>query len=227
MEEKPNYYAILPASVRYDKNLCANSKLLYAEITALSNKEGYCWATNKYFSELFGLSSDRISKLISNLVDSGYIARTMITDERTQEIKERRLYIQNSELCPVLTIPPVKNNYTPIVKNNYYNNINMNNKNNSDSGNNKKSKDSATIKTKEELQAWDFKNDETFWNWWLSFPDETWEALQKKYSRRGKCESGSDYINMKIQEICNYNGKKYKDYKRVLQNWINMDIDRL
>ena len=38
MNEKPNYYAIIPANVRYDNELRANEKLLYGEITALSSK---------------------------------------------------------------------------------------------------------------------------------------------------------------------------------------------
>ena len=47
---KPNYYAIIPAEVRYNEKLTANSKLLFGEITALTNKTGVCWANNKYFA---------------------------------------------------------------------------------------------------------------------------------------------------------------------------------
>jgi len=101
-------------------------------------------------------------------------------------------------------------------------------KNKSSKSGNESNNNNATIKTKEELQAWDFKNDENFKEWFLKFPEETREALLKKYSKRGTCEKPSDYIAMKIEEIINYHPKKpYKDYKKVLQNWINMDIDRL
>lgn len=73
MNQPPNYYAIIPASVRYDKNLKPNAKLLYGEITALCGKEGFCWATNSYFSELYNVSSETISRWISQLSAANYI----------------------------------------------------------------------------------------------------------------------------------------------------------
>ena len=56
MEEKPNYYAIIPANVRYDNDLKPNEKLMFGEITALSNKNGYCTATNAYFAKLYNVT---------------------------------------------------------------------------------------------------------------------------------------------------------------------------
>lgn len=73
MKEQPSYYAILTADVRYDKNLSANAKLLFAEITALTQKEGFAWASNRYFAELYGVEKDTVSRWVSELVKSGYI----------------------------------------------------------------------------------------------------------------------------------------------------------
>ena len=72
MEHKA-YYAIIPASVRYSKEVPDGAKLLYGEITALCNERGHCWATNAYFAELYGKSSDTISRWISALARAGFI----------------------------------------------------------------------------------------------------------------------------------------------------------
>lgn len=89
--ENPNYYAMIPANVRYDKSLKPNEKLLYGEITALSNKMGYCIAKNSYFANLYSVHKKTISDWISNLKDKGYIDVELIYDDK--EIVERRLYL--------------------------------------------------------------------------------------------------------------------------------------
>lgn len=66
------YFGILPAEVRYDKKLLPNAKLLFVEITALCRKDGYCWATNGYFAELFGAQERTIQRWIKLLCDKGY-----------------------------------------------------------------------------------------------------------------------------------------------------------
>ena len=68
--EFPSYYAIIPATLRYDENIIPNAKLLYGEITCLSNKEGYCYATNSYFAKLYHVTNQAISRWIKSLVDT-------------------------------------------------------------------------------------------------------------------------------------------------------------
>ena len=93
MKEKPNYYAIISAEVRYDKNLSANAKLLYGEITCLTNENGFCFATNKYFADLYEKSKVTISKWISELVVSGYISTSYTYKEGSKEIDKRYISI--------------------------------------------------------------------------------------------------------------------------------------
>ena len=84
--EKPNYYAIIPSEVRYS-NLKPNAKLLYGEITALSGKLGYCYATNKYFAELYDVSKNTISSWISDLKKLGFINVIIERNAKKQIIK--------------------------------------------------------------------------------------------------------------------------------------------
>lgn len=88
--ERPNYYAILPANVRYDKRLSANAKLLYCEISALANVKGYCYASNKYFSELFSVDIRSVKNWLYNLKDYGYI--TMNFDDN-KDLRTRKIFI--------------------------------------------------------------------------------------------------------------------------------------
>lgn len=73
MEDKPSYWAVLPATVRYDENLSSSAKLLYAEISALTQKTGYCYAENSYFEQLYSLTERTIIRLIRELEAGGYI----------------------------------------------------------------------------------------------------------------------------------------------------------
>ena len=92
MCEQPNYYAILPAFVRYDKDLPANARLLYGELTALTNKKGYCFASNNYFAPLYGVTPQAISKWIKILEKKGYIKIEYIYENGA--ITERHIYLK-------------------------------------------------------------------------------------------------------------------------------------
>ena len=73
-EKKQNYYCVIPWKLLTDKNISSTAKLLYGEISALANREGYCWATNKHFAETFGIkNSTTISALIHKLEAVNYI----------------------------------------------------------------------------------------------------------------------------------------------------------
>lgn len=123
--ERPSFYAVIPANVRYDKRLTPNAKLLYGEITALCNEKGFCWASNDYFANLYCVSKKSISTWISGLSKNGYISIAFIYKEGTKEIANR--YIR------ILPDPMEENVNTPMeenVKDNItvFNNTNNNTK---------------------------------------------------------------------------------------------------
>lgn len=94
-KDKKNYYAIIPANVRYDKRLSPLTRLIYGEITALSNEKGYCFATNAYFANLYSMSNVSISRCISELKEHNYIR--VVYDIKEKNVDKRKIYINNTE----------------------------------------------------------------------------------------------------------------------------------
>ncbi len=101
MDEKKSYYAIIPANVRYDADLTPNAKLLYGEITALCNEKGYCWASNDYFSKLYGVSKSSITRWVSALVNKGYIFNEVIYKEGSKEVLNRYLKLTSDPISKI------------------------------------------------------------------------------------------------------------------------------
>lgn len=93
---KPNYYAVIPAEVRYNDKLTANSKLLFGEITALTNKTGVCWASNKYFADLYGVDKKTVSRWIHQLQEEGYLDIEMKYNKETKQVTKRSMKITTS-----------------------------------------------------------------------------------------------------------------------------------
>ena len=131
MENEENnigYYAVIPATVLFNNELKPNEKLLYAIITALSNKEGFCYASNKYLGDKLGADPKTVSRWIANLRKYNYLIIDIIRNEQ-QEIIQRKIYPND---VPYLS----KNQYSYLLKNHYpsdekveenniiYNNIN-------------------------------------------------------------------------------------------------------
>lgn len=94
-ERKPGYYAIIPADVRYDDRIPANAKLLYGEISALIGADGFCFASNQYFADVYGCTPVTVARLISKLEENGYIKRELVRDN-TGQIVQRKLYLSVS-----------------------------------------------------------------------------------------------------------------------------------
>ena len=100
---KPNYYAVIPADVRYSKKLTPNAKLLYAEITALCNLNGKCTASTEYFCKLYEVSRVSIQKWLKTLEDNNYIKRVNIYKQGSKEILTRVITLVNTPSKEKLT----------------------------------------------------------------------------------------------------------------------------
>lgn len=97
--EKPSFYAILPAYVRYEKRLKPAERLLFAEISALTNKFGYCTASNGYFAELYGIEKATVSRWISHLSELGFLRLEMVYEGK--QIKGRKIWIDEKVMTPI------------------------------------------------------------------------------------------------------------------------------
>ncbi|BAS46671.1 hypothetical protein SSCHL_1891 [Staphylococcus schleiferi] len=128
MTDQPSYYSIITANVRYDNRLTDSEKLLFAEITSLSNKYGYCTASNGYFAKLYEVTKVTVSRRIANLKECGYLQVEIIREGN--EIKQRKMYPLTEMIRPINTNDntPINNSVnTPIITNVKENNTSNNN----------------------------------------------------------------------------------------------------
>lgn len=119
----PGYFAILPASVRYDNRLSASEKLMFSEITALAGRDGYAYAKNKYFAELYGVDERTIRRWIAKLADMKYVSVSMVKKANGADdfrrivplLDQDKNVLPPGQKCPE---PPDKN-VPPIYKEEY------------------------------------------------------------------------------------------------------------
>ena len=200
-EQLKSYYAIIPANVRYDKDLAPNAKLLYGEITALCNEKGYCWASNQYFADLYHSSISAVQKWVSSLVKKGYINLELVYKEGTKQVLHRKLYI-----TPGVNIYTTshKNLYDPGVKNYMTPGVNICVENNKDINN--------TFNNKKDAYTHKHKYGE-YQHVLLTDKDHT--HLVELYG-----SSLDEHIKI-LDEYIETSGKSYKNHSLVLQKWVH------
>lgn len=128
-ENRIGYYAIIPATVLFNEKIKANEKLLYAIITVLSNKEGYCFASNSYLVNLLNAKPHTISKWVSHLKELGFVCLDIIRNDKG-EIIQRRIYPNDTPYSINRTYPYSIEKTEGMSQKGQYNNIIDNNINN-------------------------------------------------------------------------------------------------
>lgn len=86
------YFTVIPTTVRQDDQLSTNAKILYGDIVALASTGGYCYASNQYFAEAFGMTERSITRLISKLEERGHVRVRILRDKKSGLVTGRRIY---------------------------------------------------------------------------------------------------------------------------------------
>lgn len=89
MKEK---YILIPDSVKLNKTIPPGAKILFGDILSLSKGMGYCFASNTYFSELYGVHVNSITNWMRALKDCSLIS---ITYEKKGGKSVRKVYTKN------------------------------------------------------------------------------------------------------------------------------------
>ena len=113
---KPGYWAVLPADVRYDPDLPPMARLLYAEISSLTDQTGFCYASNAYFLRVFEIAERTLQRHLRVLEEHGYLR----IEDGDGGHGRRKIFtginplntnpVKNDGVTPTeMTGPPVKN----------------------------------------------------------------------------------------------------------------------
>ena len=124
MADKPSFYSILTADVRYDERLSFFARVLYSDITAMCNVKGYCSAGNEHFADKFKQSKRTVSGTIARLAELGYLRVEGIRDAG-KTVVERRIWVQaNAQEAMEKVTDPIEENFQDIKENNTRDNNN-------------------------------------------------------------------------------------------------------
>ena len=143
---KKENYSIITEEIKTNKEITDFQKILFCEIVSLTQKDWFCFASNKFFAEKFWKSESYISKSITKFWKI-WLLKIFIDKEKWNS---RKIYIwktknvtwktsctpvtelwDNSDIAIALEWQTYSTGVTdPIALEWQYNNININNKNN-------------------------------------------------------------------------------------------------
>ncbi|MGX2946125.1 conserved phage C-terminal domain-containing protein [Enterococcus alishanensis] len=90
----------IPAYIWLDSKLSIQEMVFLVEIESLDVSDKGCFASNKHFSDFFGLTSGRCSQIISSLQEKGYIDISFVYG-RNKEIEKRVIRVLSKLNTPI------------------------------------------------------------------------------------------------------------------------------
>lgn len=123
MEKEQSYYMVIPAFV-WNSEISAKAMILYGHIVVLTNKMGYCFASNDYFALQMKCNTRTIQRCFVELESNNFITRENVYKENSKEVDVRKIFLSSAHDKKVtrasvkkVTRPNDKNDIRPIDKN--------------------------------------------------------------------------------------------------------------
>src|SRR6476620_2279981 len=82
----------IPKEIWLNEDLGWSEKLLLVEIDSLA-KNGECFASNEYFAQFLKCHKKHISRMISNLVEKGFLKNVIYYKEDSKQVDKRVLIV--------------------------------------------------------------------------------------------------------------------------------------
>lgn len=119
-------YCFMPNEVLYSEKLTDKQKLLFCAISSLCAEKGYCWASNDYLAEKFGVDERTIRRNVADLYKCWFIKISVKNwNQREISLNEEvgqkcpggrtKMSAEGGQKCPHIII---SNNTTNIEKEN-------------------------------------------------------------------------------------------------------------
>lgn len=86
--EKPKYDVFIPEKILHDNRLSSAEKVLYGELDAVKDQDGFASMTNAYIAWLYGVSKRTVKRWLSHLEELGLITVTVDSSFRKIFVKE-------------------------------------------------------------------------------------------------------------------------------------------
>lgn len=80
----------IPKEIWLNSNLTITEKCLLVEIESLS-KNGECFASNEHFAEFLGMHKNNVSRMITSLIEKGYLKKINIYKKDSKLVEKRIL----------------------------------------------------------------------------------------------------------------------------------------
>ena len=217
MEQERNFKGIwIPKEIWLTNELSLQEKVVLVEIDSLDDEEKGCFASNKYFADFFKLTTGRVSQIIKQLQNKGYL--DIKYNYKGKEITERLIRVKRPPYPDVFNklntclenddrgIKNIKEGYLENCEDNNIDTNNINNINNKEIY--KESWDcDAYVKRLTEVMV-DFLNERTGRNYKTNNPKT--QSLVRARLREGFREADFDnVIETKCDEWLDTDMEKY------------------